>query len=118
MEKKLHKAKQANYEIELHVSTDEYAQAEKKALKHFQKDIAVDGFRKGEVPLEMVREKVSPQYVTVGVYEELINTGIQEILAENKDAKFIGEPYDINQDQKEDKTHEPNKRQKPITLFV
>lgn len=104
MEKKLNKAKQSNYEVELHVSADEYAQAEKKALKHFQKDIAVDGFRKGEVPLEMVKEKVSPQYITIGIYEELINTGIQEILTDDKSARFIGEPYDINQDQKDDKT--------------
>jgi trigger factor len=104
MEKKIIKAKQSNYEIQLHVSADEYGQAEKKALKHFQKDISVPGFRKGEVPLDMVKEKVSEQYITIGIYEELINNGIQEILAENKDSKFIGEPYDINQDQKDDKT--------------
>ncbi len=54
--------------------------------------------------LDMVKEKVSPQYITIGIYEELINTGIQEILADDKSAKFIGEPYDINQDQKDDKT--------------
>jgi len=102
MEKKLTQAKQSNYEVALHVSQDEYKQAEQKALKHFQKDISVPGFRKGEAPLDMVREKVNEQYVTIAIYEELINKGIQEILAENKDARLIGEPYDINQEKKDD----------------
>jgi len=52
----------------------------------------------------MVKEKVSAQYITIGIYEELINIGIQEVLTEEKDAKFIGEPYEINQEVKDDKT--------------
>ena len=104
MDKKIAKANNANYEVQLHISAVEYNDAENKALQHFQKDITVPWFRKGEVPLAMVKEQVNPQYVTIAIYEELINKGIQEILMENKELKFIGEPYDINQDKKDDTT--------------
>ena len=63
----------------------------------------VPGFRKGEAPDSMVLEKVNPQYLSIGIMEQLINSGIKKILDENKDIKFIGEPFDVNQKQEEDK---------------
>jgi trigger factor len=104
MKKNIVKGKNANYEISITVDTAEYTKAEEKAVKHFQKEFELQGFRKGAVPLHLVKEKIRPEYLTIGVYEEVINSGLQEILAENADIRFIGEPYDINQDKKEDET--------------
>lgn len=104
MEKKLQKGKNSNYEISITVTEQEYATAEQKALKHFQKDMDMPGFRKWSVPLHLVKEKVRPEYLTIGVYEEIINSGLHELLHDNKDIRFIGEPYDINQSKKDDTT--------------
>lgn len=104
MKKNLTKGKNANYEISITIDTAEYTKAEEKAVKHFQKEFELQWFRKGAVPLHLVKEKIRPEYLTIGVYEEVINTGLQEILTENPDIRFIGEPYDINQDKKEDET--------------
>lgn len=104
MKKNLTKGKNANYEISITIDTAEYTKAEEKAVKHFQKEFELPGFRKGAVPLHLVKEKIRPEYLTIGVYEEVINTGLQEILTENPTIRFIGEPYDINQDKKEDET--------------
>lgn len=104
MKKNLVKGKNANYEISITVDTAEYTKAEEKAVKHFQKEFELPGFRKGAVPLHLVKEKIRPEYLTIGVYEEIINNGLQELLAENPDIRFIGEPYDINQDKKDDET--------------
>jgi len=41
MEKKLKKSTQSNFEIELHVSQEDYQQAENAALKYFQKDLSI-----------------------------------------------------------------------------
>jgi len=41
MDKKIAKANNANYEVQLHISAVEYNDAENKALQHFQKDITV-----------------------------------------------------------------------------
>ena len=41
----------------------------------------------------------------MGIYEHLINKGLQEILKENENMRFIGEPYDLKQEQKDGKTH-------------
>jgi len=50
----------------------------------------------------MVLEKVNPQYISIGMIEQLVNEGIKKILEENKDIKFIGEPFDLNQKQEKD----------------
>ena len=70
-------------------------------LEHFAKDMNIPGFRAGKVPLHMVESKVQPAYVQMAITEYLVNKGIQELLGENKDLKFIGEPYAF--DTKEDK---------------
>jgi trigger factor len=52
----------------------------------------------------MVEKNVKPEMVSIGAYEKLINTGLQEILKEQPELKLIGEPYDLKQEQKDDTT--------------
>ena len=103
METKLQKGNQSNYEITIIANKEEQEKARKDIIKHFKKDMEVPGFRKGEAPDNMVLEKVNPQYLSIGMMEQLINSGIRKILEENKETKFIGEPFDVNQKQEEDK---------------
>jgi len=103
MQKKLTKGNNSNYEIQFTVDTDERQKARKKVIKVFWKDIKVPGFREWHVPADIIEKQINPEYIKIWVYEELINNGLQEILKENPKIRFIGQPYDINHDEKDDK---------------
>lgn len=101
MEKQLTQWKQCNYQVTFTFTDAEKAGVKNHVLEHFARDMNIPGFRAGKVPLHMVESKVQPAYVQMAITEHLVNKGIQELLGENKDLKFIGEPYAF--DTKEDK---------------
>ena len=101
MEKQLTQGKQCNYQVTFTFTDAEKAGVKNHVLEHFAKDMNIPGFRAGKVPLHMVESKVQPAYIQMAITEHLVNKGIQELLRENKDLKFIGEPYAF--DTKEDK---------------
>ena len=59
------------------------------------------GFRKGEVPLDMVEKNVQPAYVQLALYEEAMHQGTIQIVKEHEDIKFIGNIYDLQQEEKD-----------------
>jgi len=89
MDKKLAKAQQSNYTITISFSDEEKNGVRSHVLQHFAKDMNVPGFRAGKVPLHIVEQKVSPEYISMAINEHLINKGLQALLAENADVKFI-----------------------------
>jgi trigger factor len=93
---------QSNYEITLTVPTDSMDSYKEKTLKNFQKDITAPWFRKGHVPLDMVEKKITPQYLAMGIFEEIVHQGTKKLLDENKDIRFIGSIYDLNRSEKDD----------------
>lgn len=38
----------------------------------------------------------------IGLYEDIMNHGIQDILKEHQELRFIGEPYDVSEEKKDD----------------
>jgi trigger factor len=62
------------------------------------------GFRKGQAPIEVVEKNTKPEYLTMGIYEHLVNRGLQELIKENPELRLIGEPYDFKQEQKDGNT--------------
>ena len=104
MQKKITKGTGAFYDIELVVSTQEQEKAQEKVLKDFQKDLNLPGFRKGFVPMHLVKEHIKPEYMTVGAYEQVVNSGLHELLQEHQQLRFIGEPYDFHQEKKGEET--------------
>ena len=104
MEKKFKKGPHANYEIEITISSTEQEEAKATILKHFQKDFEMAGFRKGMAPLETVEKNTKPEYIQMGIYEHLINRGLQELIKDNAELKLIGEPYDFKQEKKGEDT--------------
>lgn len=104
MEKKFKKGPSANYEIEITISQAEQDEAKDIILKHFQKDFEMAGFRKGMAPLDAVEKNTKPEYIQMGIYEHLINKGLQELIKDNPELKLIGEPYDFKQTKEGDKT--------------
>jgi len=101
MDYKLTKGPQSNYEINLTVTPEEMASNKAKALKGFQKDMDVKGFRKGEVPMDMVEKNVQPAYLQLALYEEAVHQGTMQIVKENEEIKFIGNIYDLGQEEKD-----------------
>ena len=95
MEKKLKKWTNCNYIIEVTYTDDEKENARNHMIEVFWKDVKIPWFRPGQAPKAMIMEKLNPEYVEMWVYEKLINEWLKAILDENKDIKFIWEPYDL-----------------------
>jgi len=100
MQKKITKWKESCYDIEFVLTLEDSNKAKDKVLKDFQKDLNLPGFRKGFVPMHLVEENIKPEYLSMGIYEQLINFGLKEILDDNNTLRFIGEPYDLKQEKK------------------
>ncbi|USN54558.1 MAG: hypothetical protein H6765_08665 [Candidatus Peribacteria bacterium] len=96
--------KLSNYEVSITYTAAEMAQYKETALKSFQKDMKEPGFRPGQVPLEMVEKKISPEYLLMGQLEEAIHAGTKKLLEEKQDIKFIGTIYDLNREEKGEDT--------------
>lgn len=104
MKTSLKKGTGAFYDIELILEAKDQDAAKAGVLKDFQKDLQLPGFRKGMVPMHLVEENVKQEYMTMGIFENLVNDGLQAVLKANPTLRFIGEPYDIKQDKKDDTT--------------
>lgn len=98
MEKKLKKWTNCNYIIEVTYTDDEKENAKDFMIKTLWKDVKIQWFRPGQAPKALIMEKLNPEYVEMWIYEKLINEWLKAILDENKDIKFIWEPYDLDKD--------------------
>ena len=103
MEKKLIKLEDSNYEIQVIFTDEEKENAQKETIKVLGKDVKIPWFRDGHAPINLIEEKLNPEYIKMGTYEYLINKWLHEVLHENPKIKFIWEPYDLQEDDKEKK---------------
>ena len=101
MNYKLTKWNHSNYEVALTVTAEEMAANKNKVLQQFQKDMDLKGFRKGEVPLDMVEKNVQPAYLQLALFEEAVHQGTMQVVKENEEIKFIGNIYDLGQEEKD-----------------
>ena len=93
MDKKLTLWTKSNYVITVSFSDEDKQKVRTHVLNHFAKDMKVPGFRPGNIPMHIVERNIQPAYIEMAITEHLVNDAIQEVLNENKDIKFIGEPY-------------------------
>ncbi|MDR2189935.1 MAG: trigger factor family protein [Candidatus Peribacteria bacterium] len=100
----LTKGNQSYYLLEISFTTADYDHEKSHVLQHFQADMEIKGFRKGQVPLALVEKNVQPEYLKMSIIEHIANHSIQSVLKEHADIKFIGEPYDYHQDEKDGTT--------------
>jgi trigger factor len=103
MKKNLIKKESSNYEIEIIFTQEEKDKAKEAIIRHFGKDVKIPWFRSGNAPLNLIEEKLNPDHIQMWTYEELINKWLVEALEENKDIKFIWEPYDLQKDEENNK---------------
>ena len=104
MKHSLKKGSASNYEVEIIFNTDDQSKERQHVLLSFQKDMEKPGYRKGHVPLDMVEKSVDPKYFEMAITEHIINHVLTDVLQNNSDIRFIGEPYWYKQDKKDDDT--------------
>jgi trigger factor len=92
----------ASYVVTVELSQHDQDTLHQKALQSLQSEVKVPGFRPGHVPLHMVEKQIQPQYLKMAYMEEVVNASIKSILKEHEDKKFIGQPYDLSDEKKED----------------
>ena len=101
MNKKLTEGKNCDYIITVNFWDEDKSKVRGHVLEHFAKDMKIPGFRAWKIPTHIVEKNIQPMYIEMAITEHLVNDAIQDILKENKDIKFIGEPYGY--ETKEDK---------------
>lgn len=75
MEKKINKLEHCHVEVEVKVDTETWKKAQEKSFEKLAKDVTVKGFRKGNAPLNLVKDKVDP----MKVMDDAINTILPDI---------------------------------------
>ena len=79
-----------NIVLTLNIEKADYAEAVEKAIKETRKRVNMPGFRKGMVPVGMVRRMYGTQ-ITVDEVNRLINDSLYNYIRENK-INVLGEP--------------------------
>ena len=110
MERKLTPSQNSNYQLTVTFTNQEKLAHKPHVLEHFAKDMNLPGFRPGHAPLAMVEAKVDAGYLDMALNEHLINKAMHEMLNENADIKFIGEPYGFETKSEGDQT--------TVTFFI
>lgn len=67
---KLSLGKQSNYIVVITFEQSDLDGFHTKALTTIQKDFDYKGFRKGHVPLEIVKQQTKPEYISMVSFEE------------------------------------------------
>lgn len=93
MDKKLTQGQNSNYQLTVTFTQAEKLQHKPHVLQHFAKDMKIPGFRPGHAPLATVERQVNAAYLDMALNEHIINKAMHEMLHENPEIKFIGEPY-------------------------
>lgn len=91
----LTKGAHSNYQIQLEYTEQDIQNARQKALQEFQKEVQIQWFRKGHVPLNLVEQQVRPEYLQMSIVEEVMNAGLKSLTTENNTISFMWEPYDL-----------------------
>ncbi len=92
----------ASYLITVELSQHDQDTLHQKTLQSLQWEVTVPGFRPGHVPLHMVEKQIKPEYLKMAFFEEAVNASIKSLLKDHGDTKFIGQPYDLNEEKKWD----------------
>jgi len=91
METTISKTSPVEYELEIRASADELEPKLKSALKEQRKHMDVEGFRKGKVPLGMVK-KMHGDAIGYKVAEEFVQDAFEEAVEDDEDIDPLGQP--------------------------
>jgi trigger factor len=91
MDTTISKASPVEYELEIHATAEDLEPKLKEALKEQRKHMDVEGFRKGKVPLGMVK-KMHGQAIGYKVAEDFVQEAFEDEVEENDEIEPLGQP--------------------------
>lgn len=91
METTISKTTPVEYELELHATAEDLEPKLKSALKSQQKEMDVQGFRKGKVPLGLVKKRYG-EALGYRVAEEFVQEVFEQEVEENDEIEPLGQP--------------------------
>jgi len=97
MDTTLSEASPVEYELDIHATADDLKPKLKEALKAQRKNMDVQGFRKGKVPLGLVK-KMHGEAIGYRVAEQFVQEVFEEEVEENDDIEPLGRPELIDLD--------------------
>ena len=103
MDTTISKASPVEYELELHATAEDIEPKLKEALKEQRKHMDVQGFRKGKVPLGLVK-KMHGETIGYKVAEEFVQDAFETEVESNDEIEPLGQPtiteldYEIDED--------------------
>lgn len=83
--------------LSLTITEEDYASDVEKILKDYRKTVTVPGFRKGQVPMGMIKKQYG-QAVKMDEVNKLIQNSINEYIT-NEKLELLGNPLPINQEE-------------------
>ena len=98
MERKVTKLEHCRTEVLVNVDKDLWKKAQEKAFEKLAKEVEYHGFRKGKVPLQIVKQHnlVNQGQVFNEAINSLLDPAYQEILAEEKIVPFARPSFDVS----------------------
>lgn len=103
MDTTLSEASPVEYELEIHATADELEPSLKEALKEQRKHMDVQGFRKGKVPLGLVK-KMHGEAIGYQVAQDFVQEAFEEEVEGKDDIEPLGQPtltdleYELDED--------------------
>jgi FKBP-type peptidyl-prolyl cis-trans isomerase (trigger factor) len=97
MDTTLSKASPVEYELDLHATADELEPKLKEALNAQRKNMDVQGFRKGKVPLGLVK-KMHGEAIGYRVAEQFVQEAFEEEVEETDAIEPLGQPTLVDLD--------------------
>ena len=91
MKTELKKLPKSQIEIEFELTGEEFQEYIEKALLHLKEHVKIDGFRKGNVPKEMVEKEVGQENLLMEAGDLAVKKSYAKFITENK-LEPIGEP--------------------------
>lgn len=79
-------------EIKVKVEGEKWNKAKEEAFNKIQKEIRIDGFRKGKAPKDVIVKKYGEQNIWLDAADLCIQEAYQDMIEENKDLEIVTRP--------------------------
>ena len=79
-------------EIKIKVDGEKWEKAKEQAFNKIQKDIKIDGFRKGKAPKDIIVKKYGEENLWLDAADLCIQDAYQEMIEANKDLEIVTRP--------------------------
>ena len=92
METVCNKLEKCMMEVKVTFTTEEWKNAQEKALEKLAKNVKIDGFRQGKAPKEVFIKKYGEESLFMDAADLVLQPAYQKMLDENKDVEIVAQP--------------------------